>query len=356
MKKNLFLCLISFLFFGCASLQTDVYIDQISYSEDVMRFEKRFAELDAKIMEGELTQKLKNKCSSLIADIEVSLADISLKKSSRARLSALEGLSYLLLDNSSRAAQLYEKSLEEYKGDARGIILASRLGTEKNLEKKLSEVTEPYLLKLEMAIRLYREKNYLISSALFDEAFLSLDEFYRAAYKKLRDEAWEFKKLGSDGSSELIKARTLTVAQMLVLVNEESELLYNYSAAKSLSENDLYKKISAAGLLDCVPGRASGKKTLAAKDTVTKYAAARFLWNLYNVRKNSTGQLTKYSVQYTKFSLDSPVADVSLDNADFDAVLGCVEKEIINLEDGRNFAGTRNVSGSEMASYIKKIK
>jgi hypothetical protein len=53
---------------------------------------------------------------------------------------------------------------------------------------------------------------------------------------------------------------------------------------------------------------------------------------------------------------DSPVQDVEIDSPDFDAVLGCIELEFMNLTDGINFEGENSVSGIEFSESIKKIK
>lgn len=348
------LCLFDFA--SCTSLQTDVYIDEVNYSEDIYKFENRFAVIDGGMAAGELDEKKKlSSCSSLIADIEVTLADKTIKNASRARLFALEGLCYLLSGNESKAKVLYDNSVAAYKGDARSVILASRLGIDKKLQNKLGESTEPNLIKIELAVNLYKSKKYLEASALFDEAFLSLDGFYREGYQSIRDKAWKMRGVEYDASG-LIANSKLTVGQMLELTAENSDLLFNITSGKNLSQNELYRKATAAGLLDCVTVPADSKNSVKTGTIVTKYIAARFLWNVYNARKNTQSQANKYSKRYTQSGIDSPVPDVAITNPDFDAVIGCVEKSIVNLSDGKNFSGKTVVSGNDMAGYIKKIK
>lgn len=350
-------CALCVMFFaGCTSLQTDVYIDEVNYSEDVVKFENRFALLDGAVLSDEIDDKKKlSSCSSLIADIEVTLADKTIKNASKARLFALEGLCYLMTGNESKAEVLYDNSVAAYKGDARSAILASRLGKDKKLQNKLNESSDPNLIKIEMAADYYRSRKYLESSALFDEAFLSLDGFYREGYQSVRDKAWKMRSAEAD-SSGLISYSKLTVGQMLELTAENSDLLFVITAGKSLSQNELYRKATAAGLLNCVTVPSDSKNSVKLGTTVNKYIAARFLWNVYNARKNTQASANKYSQKYTKAEIDSPVPDVAITNPDFDAVIGCVEKSIVNLADGKNFEGKTAVSGSDMLNYIKKIK
>ena len=52
----------------------------------------------------------------------------------------------------------------------------------------------------------------------------------------------------------------------------------------------------------------------------------------------------------------SPVADVPVDSPDFDAVLGCVENELMDLPDGEHFFPDKTVSGVEFKTWVSKIK
>mgnify|MGYP007070125232 CR=1 FL=1 len=52
----------------------------------------------------------------------------------------------------------------------------------------------------------------------------------------------------------------------------------------------------------------------------------------------------------------SPVIDVKLDSPDFDAVIGCVENEIMHLEDGIEFLPDKEMSGVEFNESVRKIK
>ena len=360
MRKNFFFRLVLtffvlLVFFSCASMQDDVYIDNFSVSSEISDFEKRFSEIDAKFIEGNLENQA---AKILISDIENALKDVSLNKSTVARLNAIAGTVALELGNKGEAKRFYESSLEAFKGDPRTLILASRLGLEKNFEDKKKLFSDKSLLTLESALNYYSEMEYAKALADFDEAFLSLDSFYRLSYGPLRDKSWELRNLEKNSDkrdSELLALKNLTVMQMLLITNRNPDLLYNYTIGKNLSDKELFVKIAGSGLLNPASKPLDSENAVSKDSLVTRIVAARFLWNLYNQKKNTPNEITKYSERY-KNKKRSPVPDVKLDSPDFDAVLGCVENEIMHLEDGIEFGSEKEVSGIQFDESLKKIE
>ena len=65
--------------------------------------------------------------------------------------------------------------------------------------------------------------------------------------------------------------------------------------------------------------------------------------------------LSRYSEKYKKSGrTKSPVADVSVEDADFDAVLGVVESEFMELPDGKNFNPDKVVTKLQFITWIKR--
>lgn len=343
---------------SCVSMQDDIYLDNISENAEISAFEKRFSEIDAKYFDSSKDKNFQKNAEHLIADMEVSLNDVSLKKAFAARLYALSGLTYFDIGNKSQAKKYYELSNETFKGDVQALVLASRLGIEKNLSDKLNSVSEKQILLIEIAKNHYLAQEYAEAAAKFDEAFLSLEPFYRSAYKDLRDTSWNLRGLTKDPNqrnSELLALKTLNVMQMLLITNEDPDLLFNYTSGKDVSDKVLYTKVSGGGLLNPVSRPLDTENAVSKNSAVTRLIAARFLWNLYNQRKNTPQLASKYSAAY-KNKKRSPILDVKLDSPDFDAVLGCVENEIMHLEDGIEFGGDKEVSGIEFNESLGKIK
>ena len=337
---------------GCSSLQ-EVNIESLVYSPEIVEFESRLAFLDAaSISKNYEAVDFNKKCMELISDIEKASFNPSLKKAALARLYALEGRTYILGgEMTSKAKKLYEQGMETYKGDVHVIILGSRLGIITSLDEYRETVTSSKLLVLEDAVNFYKNGNYNSAAAKFDEAFLSLDPVYRNAYEGLRNTAWNLR--SAENGSSFLTMETMTVSQMLAYTAENTKLLDKWTGGKSLSSQALYKKVKGAGLLSSLN---NPKLVLGEEEKVTKLKSARFLWNLLNEYKQTAWNKTKYSMQYRALGKASPVIDVDVDNPDFDAVLGCVENEILNLEDGINFNGEKKVSAVEFAQALKAVK
>ena len=358
MKKCIFLSLLVPIFFSCTSLQQDVNIEQVSFSEDVLIFEERFSKIDADFLipNVDLNEQLQKeqKIDDFIAEIQEASADLSLQKSARARLFALEGKAQLVAGRKGKAKSLYESSVSAYKGDAHAAILLSRISPSENpteIESKSSEVSDKSLLILESALNLYKCKRYNDSVAKFDEAFLNLAPFYRESYGKIRDMAWNLRSVDSQSViSDILPLKEINVLQMLFIAREKSDFLYNFLNGKR-GDKDLFSKVSASGLLNPVSKPLDEKNAVSSSDRVSKYIAARFLWNLF-VAKNPNTSATKYSSRLSR----SPVFDVAADNPDFDAILGCVENEFMSLDDGKNFAGERSVPAIEFDGFLEKLK
>lgn len=345
---------------SCASMQDDIYIDSVSGSSEIYEFERRFSVLDAKAYESPDSVKSKewrNDYESLISDIEGAVKDASLKNAVASRLYAIAGCAAFDCGDKGLAKKFYESSAGSFKGDARSLVLAGRLGLEKNIAGKMHLLSDKSLLRLELALESYLDGDYPASLAAFDEAFLSLDPFYRLAYGSLRETSWSLRDLSGDkGGSGLLSLRKLTVMQMILIADQNPHLLYNYTVGKKLSDNELYNKIAGSGLLNPVSAPLDGDNAVSKNDVVTRIIAARFLWNLYNQRLSGIDNLTKYSLRYKAGRLRSPVGDVGTGSPDFDAVLGCIENEIMHLEDGIDFGPDKEVSGAEFSGYAGKIK
>ena len=78
------------------------------------------------------------------------------------------------------------------------------------------------------------------------------------------------------------------------------------------------------------------------------------MWNLYLDRRGMSGQVI-YAEQFIAAGF-SPIKDLPLDSPDFDAVLGCVEKELMELVDGENFYPEEPIEPVEFSTSLKKIK
>lgn len=334
--------------FSCTSLQ-DVVVDQSGISGEFLEIHSSFAKVDASFAAGNGNN---DEAENLISLMDSELSDAGLLKSAAARIYALKGCVELRLGRKSEAKKMHALSVGEAKGDVYSAVLAHRLDSSVTLDKDSVLGNDKAVLTLENALDFYAAKDYVSAVSSFDEAFLSLADFYRNGYGLLRDECWKMRNVSSENDSDLaslLSLKKISAGQMLLITKDSTDFLYNLTGGKKLSEKELFKKVSESGLLD-----AAASPAPSAGSVVNRFLQARFLWNLYNQNKSLDAR-TKYSARFSKIKMRSPVPDVPVSNPDFDAVLGCVENEFLHLDDGINFNGEKEVSGLEFSESLKKI-
>ncbi|MCR5080428.1 MAG: hypothetical protein K6B17_03700 [Treponema sp.] len=346
-------------FSGCSSVQKDVLVSaeetqDFAFVADV---ESKFVFQDAKdLMGNKIDQK---EISSLLKDINEKLKTPSLDKVIEARLYALKGRSYLLLKNKSAAESNYKEAVKKSAGDSEVLILGRRLGKFSIIEKFKDQDDLPHLITLEMAIENYQNSNFAVSSGLFDKAFKDMDKFYKDAYSDLRASAWQLKDVTPENSSvvAILALPRITIAKMFYVVQETTpEKIEDYTGEKKFSEQQLFKILMKNNLLASISAiEKKDKEEIKDISVVTKRLCARFLWNLYISEHKINGN--KYSEKLRgKERAVSPVEDIDLFDQDFDAILGVVENEIMDLEDGVNFEPEKEITGAEFNGYLNNLK
>ena len=369
MKKNIFTiliyCLILVLTFSCTSLQQDVMISSVDSEKNQVfeEIENAVATLDASFCLGEKISSQNKLADETEKQIDILLLESGFSKEAQSRLWALKGLLKFIEGKKVEATKCFEVSKTLYKGEVFTTILGSRLGLINLNDDEKIKIADKKILLLEKAISNFKNKNYVEAVANFDEAFISLPGYYQYAFSKVRNRAWELRNINSETentNTNLLQVSEITVGQMLMIAQSNSKLLTNYNDGKILSENDLYKKIISNGLLNPASEfmqdeKINPKNKISRTEKLNRLICARFLWNLYNGNKNSKQDLSKYSAMFAGMK-ETPVPDVELDSPDFDAVLGCIELEFMNLTDGINFEGEKKVSGIEFSESLKKMK
>jgi hypothetical protein len=359
-------CLSVVLFFtSCTSLQQDVSIPvrQSENSADVIAIETRLAVLDAAtFMPDDKTETADRNaaCAVLIDDVDALLSAPEISKSVQARFWALKGRILLLSGKKSRARSCWNTASVLFGADPQTVILGARLGEPVDLDKQIAASDERALLLLERALRRYTAGQFSGAVADFDTAFMTLEPFYRTAYGGVRDRAWKFHTAipaqeGKDAS--ILQYQNITVSEMMLAAQQTSDILFNYTAGKNLSEKVLFNKLTGAGLVSPVSAAFSADTVLAADQKATRIICARFLWNLYIATKEDPASALRYSRIYRKTSgLQSPIPDIPLDSPDFDAAAGCVETELMDLPDGVHFFPDRCVDAVDFCRWLSYIK
>ena len=359
MKKILLLTglVFSLIFTSCVSLQQDKMINSIFTEEveELTEIEQQICNMDASYLleKNNFTSKKHysfNDYEALINQIDELLSDEALTKQTKAMLYSLKGRVLIFEQKVSKAKECYDLSNNFYKGDLQTLLLGSRLGLFENFETlSNSKEYKPYLL-LESGLNLFIKKDYLGTVAKMDQAFISLNSNYKTIYSDVRNQAWTLREINqTDSGNKLLYKNAITIGDMLVLTNQYSNLLYNLTLGKTQKEEDLYTKSVKAKLFEPAAGKSS--LNIQKDSPVTKIICARFLWNVF-CDKNNLNK-TRYSKDYEN---ETPIEDISLNDPDFNAVIGCIEEEILDLENGIYFYPDAVISGSDFNSFIKKIK
>ena len=339
-----------FLFFmmaSCASLQQDVYTytaDNVYIYNLIGIYENQFIEID---------EKYHSENQVPAAEINELLAEINSYRSStkvsepflKARLKAFEGLLAKMAGNNAKAEAAYKDAKSLQKNDPYVQLLASRL--EKNNEKSLAYVDSILSIDPDNAVILLEKGKIYYKTAQFhhavstlDNAFIIFDKegltAYREVYSPLRANAWELYSLS------------------------------DLSGSTTLVSTDLQAPLTRANLIDLAVANSSffdSKRTAEAflnriniaENAISRRLCARFIWNAWVQKSGNPKMLNRYSQKYQASGrTKSPVADVAVDDEDFDAILGVVENEFIELPDGRNFNPDGEVLNREFLSWIKK--
>ncbi len=358
---------VSIFLHGCASLQKDLVMstDSLVQTEDVLSIEKKMAYLDARIILEEKNfpvQERKEGCDEIESDIKKAISDAGMNKALLARLYALSGRNALFMEQKSKAKDFLEKSVSSCKGDSQTIILESRLGLIKDLEDEnlVSGSNENNLLMLETGLSFYREGKYPEAIARLDTAFIALPAFYKEAYARIRENAWNLREISNESGDRklfaLLNQSSFSLSDMIAMTQENSDLFNEITGGTKISVNELYNRLQKAGMFDAKSVTPSGKvKPLSKNQVMTRILCARFLWNLYSFRKDLGDKAVRFSRIYREKNMASPVPDVDRDSEDFDAVIGTVENEIIPLPDGKNFFPEQNPAAAEYNSWMKKV-
>lgn len=359
-KKFTWFAIFGFLLiclFSCSTLQEDVevYMASEEQAPEIRAIEQELVFLEVSYL-LDSTSISSSQTDEIIKKLDKLLGNVNLQTASQAKLLAFQGRLFLISNRPSLAKEYYQQSLSTYQGEVQNIILGNRLGLIEDLStQKVAKSQMPYLI-LEMAIDAYKTEDYLQAIAKFDEAFISLDDFYREAYETLRNEAWKLRNISSDlGSREVnvLKQNSMTIGQMLSFIQNSTDVLFRFTGSKKYSEEGLFKQLLNTQLL--YPLNGEKEESLLSKDEVlSRRYAARFLWNLYLEKNGGSGNIN-YAEQFAKMGF-SPILDLPLTSPDFDAILGCVEKEFLDLPDGENFFPEEAMNPMDFSESINKIK
>ena len=293
--------------------------------------------------------------AELRAELERAAARPGQSRPTQARVGALRAEAALLAGERSAARSLAEAAgklsdtvegnwlvLAELEADA-----ARRLAI---METGLARAEKRSRLLCERGRELLKAGRYAEAAQDLDEGLRALDSAYRALYGADRERALSLAQAAREAGSaaaigppEALEG-PLTMRAMVERAFRETRLLSSLSPSPSPAYAAALPSLRSAGLL---LDPAAGPEASAPRRTV-----AFFLWGLVARTERDPSLLTRYRQRYSF----SPVPDVAVEEPWFDAVLGVVEREIMDLPDGTNFRPDGEVGGLEYLSILQRLQ
>ncbi|MDR1430166.1 MAG: hypothetical protein LBI85_07725 [Spirochaetaceae bacterium] len=358
-KLNLmFTCLAAFLLSlaSCQSMQKDLLLSTAEGgASDLAELENLIVALDREAGQNELRA-----ARARVQEFEGRSIGDNLYK---AFLAAWSGRLYLLEGRPLEAERQAGLSRSLAPGNIQALILSIRL--ERDTEKRLAMIRDALRiessgeLNIELGRTLLELRQFPEAVAAFDTAFAQLKlEVYESAYRGDRERAWEFRNLDSglsNAAADILAKPAISWRDALYLAGKETEILNFITAGKDRNEEELFRELKDMLFIPPAQDAQTGPAP-AVNDAMQRSGAAWFLWHLYAELRHDRNLLSRRSNQYRSGGRNSPIPDVPLDSVYFDAVLGCIEREIMALPDGRNFRGGEGIRGAAFYDMLKKVQ
>ena len=372
MKKYLFLFGITAVFFSaCTTLQKDIFVDnhREQTERDLAKLEEMIIPLEAvggteaRRMQSELTLVRR-----MIGEME---KEATADAYYLGRLVAWSGRLAILEGRYSESVRLHRQSQAVSAGNIPAIILGIRLEGDPAIRLELIERELAIAggrsahgfgeLQIERASSLLELNRFAEAAGAFDSAFSSgLASVYNESYGGARGRAWELRNTSGVGTGTIDMLQDIiSWNDCIAIAINETQLLRFISGGRNLNEAEFFNRLLERAFIpytqdvnvdewpDIRPDR---------HETVTRAGVAWFVWHLYAESRGDRGMLSRYSARFaTGANPRSPIADIPPLSPFFDSILGCVETELLNLPDGRNFRPAQPIRGAELLAILQRI-
>jgi tetratricopeptide (TPR) repeat protein len=306
--------------------------------------------------------------------IDAALRDAAADPPSRARALALAADASLLAGDRMSARSYAARAAAAYPGDELAALAEARLEPSAAkrailLEKAASKADGGARLEAELGATLVELGRYREALAALDPALAELPEAYAALYGPAREKAFALRDAGAPqavkGSTQALKGGAqagegggaaekgrgealarlgpgqTSLGAMVELALEETSALDWLTGGSPGAPGPFFERLKGSGWF--LEPNASRSTAATRKD------AALFLWQLMS--RGDSRKLHLYTERYA--GRESPVPDVPYDSAFFDAVLGVVEEDVMQLPDGRRFLPDEALGGLEYYSMLE---
>ncbi|MCX7820076.1 MAG: hypothetical protein N2258_00175 [Brevinematales bacterium] len=334
--KELFILFL--IFYGCAKSTKPIEVKSIG-SEDFSKLDK----IEESLVDYRFSKDNKILSRAKI-EVEDYLSNKILNKEFLSRVWALKTEIAFLENNTSE----FEKGLKNIKEKIPQLYVLRSLG-ERDEEKKLAillegekEFENNSRIKLEIGLIYFDKAEYSKSFVYLDEALSKLPYTYKKFYGEKRELALKLKDTSSQ--KKWLTIDRITVEETLNIINSETSLLKIYNFSKIDQKNLKF-------LIDekIIPENISPNKEIEKKEVI--YILFKLL------EKNNYKDIANFYKKFPeKYREKSPIKDLSPSDFYYEAAIYFVQKEIIELPDGKNIFPTEKISGKTLHTIIEKIK
>ncbi|MGC8771224.1 MAG: hypothetical protein ACP5Q5_08230 [Brevinematia bacterium] len=334
------LLIICIIFSACGKETKPIEVKSIS-TADFKKLEK----IEENLVEYRLSKDTKILSTSKF-EVSDYLSNKIINKEFSSRLWALKAEIAYLENNQNE----FEKSLKNIKEKIpQSYILKSWI--EKNEEKKLSlllegekEFEKNPRIELEIGLLYFDRSEYSKAYAYLDDALSKLPYTYKNLYGEKLEKASKFKNLDKNTQKKWILIESLTLEDVLNIINSETSLLKVFNIQKIDS-----KAIKPLVDEKIIPEGAFLNKQIEKKEVI--YIIFKLL------EKNNYKDIATFYRKFPeKYKTNSPIKDVNVDDFFYEASIYFVQKGIIELPDGKNLYPSEKISGNSFHEIIEKIK
>ena len=335
------------LLFSCVSTQN-------RYLESIGEHEKAaLQDLDLSLLQftvngdDELLTRVETRVTSLLKGELPS-------KEYKAELLGLLGLAQYYDHNTAGAAKTAALIEKESSAQCRLYLIKALLMKDEKkqityLEESLPKAGEKGPLLLFLAERYFKAGDYRRALAAYDESLPTLHPRYREVYQQHRDLAFQFidHPQVKVETRDLIAKNTLSFNDFLILTLRETRYLETVTADTNTPPAALLSQLKARGYIR--------NEVRDLQEPVTRGQVAYFLVRVLSILENDASLPEKYAGAVRAGSR-SPVPDVATSDYFYTAVLVLVERELMNLPDGKNFQPYGTVGGADYFEILRRFK
>jgi tetratricopeptide (TPR) repeat protein len=275
-------------------------------------------------------------------------------KEYKARLLGFQGQVLFYKNDIKALPQAIARIERESAQEARIFILKALLDNDRQkqiyiLIEGLDKTDEKGLIALSLAEAYFEADDFRRALARYDEAFTNLDPKYRAYYQKKRDLAFQFmdRTAIKIETREILAKNELTTADVLLLTLKETRFFETVAQDKNIAPEVLAFRLKEKGFF--------GKSNPGVKEIMKRRDIAIMLLAILAYLENNP-KLLEQSSGLHPGEYSSPVPDVLVNDDCYNAVIVLVQREIMDLPDGKNFFPNRSMSGLDYLNVLKKLK